>query len=56
VLGRVRERFRNDVIGGEFGRLRQPSVDGEVEVKVEVDEDGGAAGQCCQATTNVLSR
>ena len=41
VLGDVGERFGNDVIGGHFGRLGQPSMDGEVEF----DSHRGAAGQ-----------
>jgi hypothetical protein len=37
VLGRVGQRLRDDVVGGELNRLGQPPVDADVEA----DGDGG---------------
>jgi hypothetical protein len=42
VLGRVGQRFRDDVVGADLGRLGQAAAG----LHVEGDRDGAAAGQC----------
>ena len=44
ILGRVRERFRDNVIGGHFGRFGQPLVGAEVKRH----RNGRSARQCLQ--------
>ena len=44
VLGRVGQRLGHDIVGGDLGRLWQPSPHADIQA----DRNGRAAGQCLQ--------
>lgn len=51
VLGRVRQRLRNDVVGGDLDLFRQPPAD----PNAELDRESGAAGECAERRPEAAS-